>query len=125
MRAGDNKLTLPRRKSMREPPVINLNLRPPLLMLRPLPLRMPPHPRNKLVPLPTRNPMVRLCKQKEELGHKEPGRLVGVEDFPELLVPLVGCDGLHLVCAHVKRLPHCIRALQERGGDGGGAGAEA
>lgn len=86
---------------------------------------MPPHPRNELVPLTARNPVVRLCKQEKEFGHAEPRGVVGAEHLPQLLVPLVRGDGLHLVGAHVQRLPDRVGALQEGRRDGGGAGAEA
>lgn len=110
---------------MREPPAVNLNLRPPLLMLRPVPLRMPPHLGNELIPHLARNPVVRLCKEEEELGHAEAVRLASLEHLPQLLLPLVVGNGGHLVGAHVQRLPDGVAALEEAGRDGRGLRAEA
>ena len=110
---------------MGEPPRVNLDLRPPLLMIRPLPRRVPPHLRNKSIALPTRDPVIRPREQEEELGHAVPVLLVVAQHLPQLVLPLVVGDGVHLLAAHVQRLPQRAGALAEAGGDGRGLGAEA
>lgn len=94
---------------------------------QPRSLRLLLPPLDKSVPQMTGDPVVILAKEEEELG-RELFALLRINvalNLPELLVPAVLANDLHLVHAHVQGLPDAVAALEEAGRDLGRVRREA
>ena len=103
-------------EAVRHALIVNLHLRPPRLSTTPAP--------EDLLARLIRHPVVPLAEQKKQHRPRD-ARRRRMGRAPDLCVPGVARDGVHLVGGHDHGGADGARAGEERGGDGGGARGKA
>ncbi|WDK22935.1 hypothetical protein CGRA01v4_14226 [Colletotrichum graminicola] len=79
-----------------------------------------------MIPEVIAHPMVLLPEEEEESWRSPPpSAIVLLLNLPQFLIPLLFGYNLHLIFAHVDRLPHTVPAFQELGCDIGCLGPKA